>query len=161
MSRLAPLSALVLLVGLASAGLSQHYGQPYPCYPGYDCAMRSYYGPLPPYLMGGPAYGYTYPQPWYGYTPYPPGPRSYIVAPYCYQPSVQTHSFYSPMPYSYYPPPAWKANEATTKSVAKKQTYLPGKEPPGSTPPVAENKQSSTPQVAPKKSSLWRRLIYW
>lgn len=162
-------SALSVLVCLAETGRSQQYYRPqmYPGQYGYAAACPGYYrGPLPPYLMGGPAYGYTYPNPWYGYCPYPQGPRSYIAPPYqvAYGPSaVHTHSYYSPMPgqYPYYPQ-ATRVN-ASPAPKASKGTPLPGKEPqqPAAEKTPSASKQTDPPATATKKTSLWRRLIYW
>jgi hypothetical protein len=162
--------SLLLLACFVEPGWSQHYSgyTPYARYPGYGYNPGNpYVGPLPPYLMGGPAYGYTYPQPWYGYCPYPQGPRSYIAPPYTYyQPTVQTHSYYSPMHY-YYPLAAtprgvMPAPKDARETKTSKGTPLPGKEAPVPTAAEKADKESNPlPRSTKKNTSLWRRLIYW
>src|SRR5688500_11798902 len=139
-------SLVLLLACLASPGSTEpHYSyycpQPYPRRAGYGVPAPNYYqGQLPPYLMGGPAYGYTYPYPWYGYNPYPPGPQPYIAPPYyAYQPAVQSNSYYSPVPRQYpqyYPPGAAQKTSSKSSPASKepakqvsKGTPLPGKGP--------------------------------
>jgi hypothetical protein len=180
MRSLGKLLALVFLLAcLAGPGATQPNGyQPYPRYNGYGVSSSNYYnGQLPPYLMGGPAYGYGYPNPYYGYCPYCPGPRSYIAPSYYpqwgYQPQGNMYSSSAMVPrqYPYYPPQGSAKSKSNSSPTAKetkpstKVTYLPGKEPTApsanATKTPEQPKGPSTSASSSKKSSLFRRMLYW
>lgn len=150
----------------AQPGIYPYCPQPYPRYPGYGVSSSNYYGGQPPYLMGGPAYGYTYPYPWQ-YSPYPPGPQVYGYPPYYayMQPPVNHQSMYYQPRYAQ-PGTTMKSNSYSSPAAkdikpTAKGTPLPGKElpPPAST--TAKQPATPPPPAAAAKKSLFRRMLFW
>lgn len=156
---------------------------PYPRYPGYGCSSSSYYQAPPPHVLGGPAYGFTFPYPWGACCPYPGG-KSYIAPAYpsyYYYPfSGQSYSFYNGSTHpsvsansngtvfatertSPWPPQATVAKSSegiaptkTSSTSAKHPMMLPES--------ISSKKKEAAPArtaETDQKSSFMRRLFFW
>ena len=141
-------------------------GPQYPRYPGYGVSSSNYYQAPPPHMLGGPAYGFSFPYPYAAYcapkTYIAPATPSYYYYPFPY--GGQSHSSYyagSPQYSGYYGSPVNQGSVFATErsrpaAPAPVSTKTAGKKVDGTA------KTAAQPAADPaKKPSFLRKLLFW